>query len=161
MNYQEQLKERRYKVTSSKNTIDTFMQAWTLILASNAAGVNWLNKKKLQKELDQYAQDLFLTDYETADKEQQDFIEAEWQDFAQSFIAGCTGNKAYCSTLFGLVPIKDQNVAVKIAEEIENVLLKYPALFQMQDTFLPLYKVFKTALYASFDHAEDMHLLQA
>lgn len=161
MSYQEQLKERRYKTTSSKNVTDTFMQAWTLILASNAAGVNWLNKKKLQKELMQYAQDLFLTDYETADKDQQEAIEAEWQDFARSFIAGCTGNKAYCSTLFGLVPIKDQNVAIKIAEEIENVLIKYPAQFRMQETFTPLYRVFKAALYSSFDRAEDMKLLQA
>lgn len=65
----------------------------------------------------------------------------EWQDFARGLISSCTGSKAYCSTLFGFVPIKDAKVAEKLAAEILLVTRDYPALFDLADEFAPFRKV--------------------
>ena len=48
-------------------------------------------------------------------------LEEEWKNFAYTYLASCTGSRAYCSTLFGIVPIKDAAVAEKIAQDIDLV----------------------------------------
>lgn len=59
----------------------------------------------------------------------------------RGLISSCTGSKAYCSTLFGFVPIKDAKVAEKLAAEILLVTRDYPALFDLADEFAPFRKV--------------------
>ena len=62
-------------------------------------------------------------------------LEEEWKNFAYTYLASCTGSRAYCSTLFGIVPIKDAAVAEKIAQDIDLVTKDYPFRSIMVDAF--------------------------
>ena len=65
----------------------------------------------------------------------------EGRIFAKVLLASCTGSKTYCSTLFGIVPIKDASVARKIAEEIDFVTRTYPQKLELADEFAPFREV--------------------
>ena len=117
-NYRMKLLEKRYG-KDGKN--DAFMKAWMMIKASGAAGISFFNKRHLQKELKQYMKDLCLLEYAPENETEQAVLLTEWENFAKVLLASCTGSKTYCSTLFGIVPIKDASVARKIAEEIDFV----------------------------------------
>lgn len=117
------------------------MRAWTMIQASSAAGVSFLKKKRLTAELETYMRELcLLWDTPRSETEEKILME-EWRDFARTFIASCTGSKAYCSTLFGFVPIKDTVIAEKIAAEILLVTRDYPGKLGLADTFAPFRQV--------------------
>ena len=137
------LLEKRYKITDKKNrTIDTFMRAWTMIKAADATGVNFFQKRYQKRELEKLMVDLCLLDSPVTSEAEQSVLEAEWAAFARFYIITCTGSKAYCSTLFGIVPIRDTSVASKIADEIDLVTRRYPASLNLADSFIPLRKVF-------------------
>ena len=112
-NYRMKLLEKRY---GKDGKSDAFMKAWMMIKASGAAGISFFNKRHLQKELKQYMKDLCLLEY-------------------------APENETYCSTLFGIVPIKDASVARKIAEEIDFVTRTYPQKLELADEFAPFREV--------------------
>lgn len=116
---------------------DYFMRAWMMIRASGASGISIFNKKHLKKELKQYMQDLCLSDYTLRTPAEKELLSSEWEDFAGTLFSTCAESKAYCSTLFGLIPIKDASVARKLAEEIDFVTRIYPAALSCEDEFLP------------------------
>lgn len=68
-------------------------------------------------------------------------LKEEWQDFARRFIASCAGSKAYCATIFGVMPMNDSKAAEKIAAEILLVTKDYPALFGCEEVFAPFRQV--------------------
>lgn len=136
--YRMKLLEKRY---GKSGKTDAFMRAWMMIKASGSAGISFLNKRHLQKELKQYLQDLCLLGYETENETEHAMLVAEWENFAAVFLASCTGSKAYCSTLFSLVPIKDATVAKKIAEEIDFVTRRYPEKLALSEAFQPFRQV--------------------
>lgn len=83
-------------------------------------------------------EDLCLLHYEPENSVETAVLAEEWQDFARYFLSSCTGSKGYCSTLFGIVPIRDAQIAEKIAAEISLVTREYPALLELEDAFTPL-----------------------
>ena len=126
-NYRMKLLEKRY---GKDGKSDVFMKAWMMIKASGAAGISFFNKRHLQKELKQYMKDLCLLGYAPENETEQTVL-----------LASCTGSKTYCSTLFGIVPIKDASVARKIAEEIDFVTRTYPQKLELADEFAPFREV--------------------
>lgn len=120
---------------------DYFMRAWMMIRASGASGISFLTRKRLQKELQQYMKDLCLLDNvpQTPDEEEERI--AEWKDFANTLFHSCLESKAYCSTFFGMIPVKDAAVAKKLAEEIDYVTRIYPAALSCEEAFLPFRNV--------------------
>ena len=64
-------------------------------------------QKSVRKELLTYMKDLCLSPDDLLPESADAVLIEEWQDFARGLISSCTGSKAYCSTLFGFVPIKD------------------------------------------------------
>lgn len=120
---------------------DSFMRAWMMICASGASGISIFNKKHLTKELRQYMQDLCLTGYDLLPPEEKAQLSSEWEDFAITLFSTCVESKTYCSTLFGLIPVKDASVARKLAEEIDFVTRIYPAALSCEDDFLPFRSV--------------------
>lgn len=136
------LYEKRYGLTKKKNAnTDIFIHAWMMIKASNAAGVSRFQKKQKQKELRQLMKDLGILDFPEAPKEEQEIIKAEWACFTRLYINYCTNNKTYCSTLFGFIPIKEEIVAEKLADEIDLVTRRYPKVLDLADSFIPFRKV--------------------
>ncbi len=137
-NYRMKLLEKRY---GKDGKSDAFMKAWMMIKASGAAGISFFNKRHLQKELKQYMKDLCLLEYAPENETEQAVLLTEWENFAKVLLASCTGSKTYCSTLFGIVPIKDASVARKIAEEIDFVTRTYPQKLELADEFAPFREV--------------------
>ncbi|MEY8393163.1 hypothetical protein D3Z36_13805 [Lachnospiraceae bacterium] len=133
--------ELRFFSKNKAGTIDTFMHAWMMIKSSSAAGVSFLKKKRLMRELETYMEELCLLPSTLFSQEEQQILTDEWRDFSHSFLASCTGSKAYCSTLFGFVPIKDATIAQKIAEEILLVTRDYPANFGLSEEFAPFRQI--------------------
>ena len=131
----------RFFSAGKSGTVDGFVRAWTMIKASAAAGVPLLQKKSKRRELETYMRDLCLSDFQPDAAVCQEVLAAEWQDFAGRYICACAGNKSYCSTIFGLVPMKDSTVAEKIAAELVLVTRDYPALLGCADAFLPLHQI--------------------
>lgn len=132
----------RYGLTKKKNTdTDNFMHAWTMIKASSAAGVSRFQKKQKQNELKKYMADLGILDFIEAPKEEQEIIKAEWASFTRLYITYCTNNKTYCSTLFGLISVKEETIAEKLADEIDLVTRRYPQSLNLSDFFIPFRKV--------------------
>ena len=105
----------------------------------------WIKKLNIQiwtkKELKQYMKDLCLLEYAPENETEQAVLLTEWENFAKVLLASCTGSKTYCSTLFGIVPIKDASVARKIAEEIDFVTRTYPQKLELADEFAPFREV--------------------
>lgn len=139
--YRKALCEKRYFSKNKNGTIDSFLSAWIMIKASSASGVSFLTKKRLQCELEGYMEDLCLLHFPYEDEEALAVRAEEWHAFAVCFIQSCSDSKVYCSTLFGIVPIKDSIVAEKIAAEILLVTSDYPAKFGLADEFAPLREI--------------------
>lgn len=136
--YRLKLCQKRFFTYSNDGSIDSFSRALTLIQAASAAGVSVFTKKRMKRELESYAKDLCLLDYSPESPEEMDILQQEWDDFSRYFISSCLGNKSYCSTLFGLVPMKDSMVSQKIALQILQVTVEYPQKFGMEELFYPL-----------------------
>lgn len=139
--YRKALCEKRYFSKNKQGTTDSFLSAWMMIKASSASGVSFLKRKHMQRELEGYMKDLCLLDFPYEDEEAYTVRLEEWRDFAIYFIHSCSDSKAYCSTLFGIVPIKDSLVAEKIANEILLVTSEYPKNFHLEQTFAPFREV--------------------
>lgn len=133
--------EKRFFSQKKKETTDAFMHAWMMIKASSATGVSFFGKKRQQQELVSYMKELCLFDYKPESEEEVQVLHDEWEDFAKRWISSCVGSKNYCSTLFGLVRIKDAAIATKMIEEIDLVTRTYPANFQLSQAFLPFREI--------------------
>ena len=135
---------------SINDTTSRFVRSWTMILAANASGVSLVFKNRQRKDLESRMQDFGLLDYPNLPLEQQKALETEWTSFANYYISTCIHSKSYCSTLFGMVPVKDHTVLEKLSDEIDLVTRRYPAHFQLDEAFLPLRNVFKTVYQSNF-----------
>ena len=76
-------------------------------------------------------------------------------NFLQS-MASCTGSRAYCSTLFGIVPIKDAAVAEKIAQDIDLVTIDYPAAFGLEEAVRPFRSIMVDAFCQYIPNGESV-----
>lgn len=141
--YRMTLLKKRYFTYDKKGKADAFMHAWTMIKASSSSGTSFFTKKKQLRELLTYMEDLCLVHYDTKDPTEQKVLKEEWTAFAVQLISSNIGNRTYCSTLWGLIPIKDTMVAQKIANDIELVTVQYPALFGYEESFAPLHQIVK------------------
>lgn len=143
--YRRKYCDKRFFSRNNTGNIDTFMHAWMMIKASSAAGISLFQKKRLTRELKGYMEALCLLPSQPLSQEEQAVLMEEWQDFACSFLFSCTDSKAYRSTLFGFVPIKDNILAEKIAAEILLVTKEYPAKLHLSEEFLPFHQVMRDA----------------
>ena len=64
----------------------------------------------------------------------------EWKAFAEKWIRTCL-SRQYRSAGFGVISMRDEAVAGKIAREINTVTRDIPRRFSKEDSFLPLRKI--------------------
>ena len=137
------------------------------ILISGRTGIYFWNKKSKKKELKELL-DIFdfpeeKKRYEnqieqkeevkytgetgrnapTTEKESlQDFCKvAEWKAFASFWIETCVEDKSYSSTVFGLLRMKDESLAKKMAQDIADALYFIPRSLELLEVAEPLRKV--------------------
>ena len=137
--------KKRFGEHPSEKRADRFLHAWMMIQATGAGGVSFFQKKRKKKALCGYLAQLGIRmdEMQSEEKNSDDeetfgcVLEEEWKNFAYTYLASCTGSRAYCSTLFGIVPIKDAAVAEKIAQDIDLVTRDYPAAFGLEESVSP------------------------
>ena len=146
--------KKRFGEKQAEKRADHFLHAWMMIQATGAGGVSFFQKKRQKKELCGYFSQLGIQMEETKNVEKEPdredacgyVLEEEWKNFAYTYLASCTGSRAYCSTLFGIVPIKDAAVAEKIAKDIDLVTKDYPAAFGLEEAVRPFRSIMVDSL---------------
>ena len=134
------------------------------IQAASAGGVSFFQKKRQKKELCGYLMQLGIRTDEKQNVEKDAdvedvcgyILEEEWKNFAYTYLASCTGSRAYCSTLFGIVPIKDAAVAEKIAQDIDLVTKDYPAAFGLEEAVRPFRSIMVDAFCQYIPNGESV-----
>lgn len=139
--YRMKLLERRYFTIDKSGTADAFMHAWMMMKATTAQSVSFFQKKHLQREWKNCLKELCLIEYIPESDAEKEVLIDEWTDFARSFLISCTGSRGYRSTLFGILPMKDDSVAMKIAEEIQLVTRTFPEKLGMEAEMEPFREI--------------------
>lgn len=145
------IRKRRY----NSDNHDLFLRAWMMIKATCSSGIPFFGKSRLKKEFGEYLCTLCIRDFPYDSPEALSLREEEWTSFAKDFLSGCTGSKGYCSTLFGLMPIKDDAVTKKIAEEIVLVTKTYPSALDLAEEMKPFSDIMIRIFCDSFENGES------
>ena len=69
---------------------------------------------------------------------EQMLLRLEWKAFAKFWIETCLKDKSYASTVFGLVRMKDESLAKKLAQEIGDVCVFIPRTLGLEERAIPL-----------------------
>lgn len=147
--------EKRYCFKNNKeDSIDSFLHAWMMIKASSAAGVIKFQVPYKQKKLKLLMEELGILNYLVLPVMEQELLIQEWVSFAKFYITSCSQDRTYCSTLFRIIPIKDETVAEKLADEIDQVTRRYPKLLHLEDFFLPFRKTVSTVFCQMIENGE-------
>ena len=69
---------------------------------------------------------------------EQMLLRLEWKAFAKFWMETCIKDKSYSSTVFGLVRMKDETLAKKLAQEIGDVCVFIPRALGLEERAVPL-----------------------
>ena len=69
---------------------------------------------------------------------EQMLLRLEWKTFAKFWMETCIKDKSYSSTVFGLVRMKDETLAKKLAQEIADVCVFIPRALGLEERAVPL-----------------------
>lgn len=139
---------KRYPATSQKNAPrkDAFVAAWMNLLIDGRLGMNFLNRKKRERDIRQYFTSLCILS-DTVDE----VLLEEWRQFARLWIETCVGDRTYDSTAFGLFHLSDERLGKKIASEIHEVTGIIPARFGLREELRTFRSVMKETYIAMVD----------
>lgn len=132
--------EKRYPHEAKQDYTDAFMHTWLMILAEGKQSLNFLNRSSRTKDMKKHASELFLDQPDSA-------VTAEWRNFTSALIHLHADDRTYSSTIFGLIPLRDNGVASQIADEIQHATCIIPSRFGLKEQFAPLH----TIMIAVFD----------
>ncbi len=118
------------------------MNAWLMIQVIGETSVNFFNSKKLSKEMGQHLETLTYGD--------------DPYEFAEYFIDTCLNSRQYKTTLFGALPMSDDGVALRIAQDINKVTKTIPRRFGYVEECRSLCEAFVKAFRAKFDDPDDI-----
>ena len=118
------------------------MNAWLMIQVIGQTSVNIFNSRKLAKEMSQYLET--LTYGENPD------------EFAEYFIDTCISSRSYKSTLFGVLPMSDDGVGIRLAQDINQVTKVVPERFGYREECKTLNEAFWKAFNAKFEDAQEI-----
>ncbi len=108
------------KDNKDNNKFQDRMKAWIMIQVTGQTSVNFLNKKKLAKELEENLE-AFGTDPK------------ELWEFAEYFIDSCLSSRSYTTTFFGTIPMSSEGGAKRLAQDIEDVTKNIPGKFGLEE----------------------------
>ncbi len=73
-----------------------------------------------------------------------EILQAEWENFSMCFLNSCIDSKNFGTSLFGILQLKDDKIAYKIAEEIDFVTRLAPKPYGLVETMAPLRSIMLT-----------------
>ena len=134
------------------------MKAWMMIQVIGQTSVNFLNVKKLSKEMRLHLATLlgqtpFDNDngYVSQDEAISDLIE-----FAEYFIDSCKDSKSYRAAIFGTMSMSDAGAAMRLAEDIDQITGRIPEKFGLSESFAPVRRAFFMVFRSKISGAESI-----
>ncbi len=91
-----------------------------MIQVMGQTSVNFLNRKKLGKEMGEY-----LSAFEME--------EGELYEFAEFFVQSSMNSKAYKTAVFGAIPMSDAGAATRLATDIDEITRVIPGRLGMEN----------------------------
>ncbi len=128
--------------TENEERFRSKMKAWIYIQAIGHSGVNFLNRKKLEREVRQYIEEL---------ESGEDVYE-----FAGYFIDSCLSSKAYKTAVFGTISMSDAGAATRLAQDIDEVTRVIPKQFGLGNGSEKLRNAFLKAFTEKIPDAENI-----
>ena len=135
--------ENRENTARYRDGKDRFMMAWMMIKIMEEHQVNFLNRKRLARDLEESFAMLGIGS-------EDDCLKQEWADFARSWIASCLNSGTYGSVVFGVAQVSEKNRAMRIAHDIDLVTRIIPARFQKEKAAEPFRRVMIDAYVEQF-----------
>ena len=117
------------------------MSAWLMIQVIGRTSVNFMNKKKLTKELSQHL-DVLCTD--------------ELSEFAEYFIDSCLSSKSYTTAVFGTLSMSSAGAATRLAQDIDEVTGVIPQRFGITEKSSPIRAAFFKKYLEKIQDAEKL-----
>lgn len=130
----------------NEKELAAYMNAWVMLRAAASTGINFLTRKKAAKEALSY---LAVFEKKTNEDENRALYE-----FARELISSSLKSRSYGSTLFGMVPMRDKDVAQKFAAEIRLVTVEYPDKLGLKEEFSFLYQCMRKVFFELVPEAE-------
>ena len=116
------------------------MNAWMMIQVIGQTSVNFLNIKKLGREMKEYIACLSQGE--------------DLKEFAPYFIDACLTSKTYRTAVFGTMSMSDAGAAVRIAQDIDEVTRKIPEKFGLLEESAPVREALLEAFRAKIENAD-------
>lgn len=130
---------------------DNFFYAVSMLKALSKTTINFVNRNRLQKEIIEYLKLLGVLDFE-----QDDILISEWQAFCKEYIEIAANSRHYRTTLLGLKEITDNNVIMRIANDIVVVTYKVPKLFYLDNDCLKFKEIFEATFINLVDNGLEI-----
>ena len=107
------------------------MKAWMMIQVIGQTSINFLNVKKLAKEMRQHLETLRGCDI---------------QEFADFFIDSCKDSKSYRAAIFGTMTMSDEGARTRLLEDVDLVTMTIPEKFGLENEFTQIRTAFLNSL---------------
>ena len=113
------------------------MKAWLMIQVIGRTSLNFLNAKKLHREMEEHL-DVLLAPGESITTEE------KLLDFADNFIDSCLSSKAYSTAVFGIMSMSEAGAATRLAQDILEVTHEIPKRFGYEEKSILIRNAFLT-----------------
>ena len=113
------------------------MKSWLMIQVIGRTSVNFLNAKRLKREMEEHL-DVLLTPGISGN------VGEKLLDFADCFIDSCLSSKAYSTAVFGIMSMSEAGAATRIAQDIVEVTYEIPKRFGLEEKSAVLRNAFLT-----------------
>ncbi len=118
--------EKRFGKKVKKERGDGFIKSFMMILVAYQNNLHSFDVTRRRKELVSELTSLCILDFL-----RDELLYEEWRNFADVYM-DTTTTHSYRSTLFGVVTLKDEAVAARIAREIDSVTRLAPKEFHLE-----------------------------
>ena len=119
------------------------MKAWMMIQVIGQTSVNFLNVKKLSKEMRLHLATLLgQAPFDDNGYVSQDEAISDLIEFAEYFIDSCKDSKSYRAAIFGTMSMSDAGAAMRLAEDIDQITGRIPEKFGLSESFAPVRRAF-------------------
>ena len=130
--------DRRYKKNGDEYA-DMFLRSLMMLLSEDgSSGFPFPRLKR--RRIVGYLEVLGLCDKDGIKQELSSDMLEELDDLSLTYITSCLSSKTYGSTFFGMIPMQDEGVARRIAQDINIITLRVPRMFDLTDVAEPLRK---------------------
>ena len=113
------------------------MKSWLMIQVIGRTSVNFLNAKRLKREMEGHL-DVLLSPGISGNAGE------KLLDFADCFIDSCLSSKAYSTAVFGIMSMSEAGAATRIAQDIVEVTYEIPKRFGLEEKSAVLRNAFLT-----------------